>query len=167
MKVSAQLAKRLCVSLSLLCTLAIACALFLLPVISDPIEFHTALMNHFHEAMFSRPEPLGDGLVAYNYGDNLRQYQHHRDCLVRLGALSRIHASFAHIHDDTSESRHLSRLLLQADQVDWGGPPCVDAQWHTGENLELTVWCEPGFASDWQRFIKLRDTPKYREVFMD
>jgi hypothetical protein len=154
------------VPLMILCILLFAFAFSARWAASDPVAFHKSEMKRFHDAMFSQPEKLGDGLVVYSYGDNQTHYEHHRDSLVRLGALTRISASFVHIHGDTPEARHLSRALLQSDQPGWGGPLCVDGEWHEGENFELTIWCDPDLASAWRTFIKLRDTPNYRDEFM-
>jgi hypothetical protein len=95
----------------------------------------------------------------YDFSKTHDTYEHHRDRLVELEAITIVFFQFQHIGAATEESRHIWNQVTGPD-----APPMVDGAGLASSNLpyDITVWSHNEHAEAWRQFLASKDIPDYR-----
>ncbi len=140
---------------------------------ASQVRYHEWRMQRARQQMCVPSQPSAGNvlsvLFAYVLGEGntleaFKRYDYHRQKLVELGSVARLHYNFKHVLVPTSESRHLTRLLVSGHC-----PNCVDFESpypDKPEPVRLTVWCHPADTVAWNNFIAEHDVADYRGRFM-
>ncbi len=127
----------------------------LIAVLQRPIRvaYHTREFDEAtHEVFFMG----GTG------ADSWESYEHHRDQLVRLGALTHRRFVFAHIRTGTGEGREVWRRAMEAF------PSSPHTSGTTVDPFEIEVWeTTPEMIARWEKFVEDHDVPDFRERYME
>jgi hypothetical protein len=120
------------------------------------VAYHKWQMQRAWNSTFAGPgTTIAGGLVGYTLGDSYKQYEEHRDALIRLGAARELHYQFKHILTPTPASQRLCKMLVGGER-----PACIDFESPAPSNptpMELTVWCYADDALSWDVFVAEQD----------
>jgi hypothetical protein len=100
--------------LAVLAVIVIACVGFAVFNHAISIAFHQWRMEAAYGSLFGNPEPIGNGLAAFDVSAKdvdaaIANYESHREALVRLNALAHLTASFPELASDGTEDRSEKR----------------------------------------------------------
>ncbi len=125
-----------------------------------------SLVSHYHEWQMWRawgdfysklPDVPHDGLAGYTQDGNYDRYVYHRQRLVELGSIRKLHYRLCHVNSGTSASREIIQMLQDRkcpDYIDFESPYSEEEN-----QREVTVWCYPANFPDWDRFFVEHDVP--------
>lgn len=119
------------------------------------VSYHDWQMGRAHERAYADPIVHPNGLVSLEVDGDFEQYEHHRDCLVDLGALCRIDYEFQQVMAPTPKSRALLSLLR--DQKSPAYIDFISTHPRSLKPLQITIWCRPNDLPTWQAFLAAQD----------
>ena len=127
------------------------------------VAYHEWQMERAHRAYLAGPTTASGGIEVSAEAEE--DYERHRQALVVLGAIVERHYDLQNLRTHTEESTDFSRRLVSGncpEHVDFESPYPYES-----EPMQLTVWCKPAAASEWDEFTAKHDVADYRERFMD
>ncbi len=129
------------------------------------VPYHQWRMHASWQQHISQDPQVSNGFVMLDVGRAHARYEHHRQRLVELGAVTRREYGFQHLLVPSPETRHFGKFLLSPRR-----PECIDFTYpypDDPEPMHLTVWCYPQFTDAWDRLFRARDVSDYRSQFMN
>ena len=126
-------------------------------VLRHPIRvgYHTWRMNAEFNTIFGDPQPEGNGLASYDatgidVDAVMQRYESHRQCLVDLGVLAHLTASFPSLASDGSTLRSSTRSDFVRRM--WSAFP-AHRHYYLDTDGAFSAWAPVSDATRWQEFL--------------
>lgn len=119
-------------------------------------SYHQWRMNVAYNTLFGNPQPAGNGLAAYDVtgvdvDGVMAAYNFHRNELVELNVLTRLHAEFPNLASDGTDQQSDARSAF-AHRM-WKQFPS-HRHYYLAGNGSFETYVPVTEESDWDRFIK-------------
>ena len=141
--------------LAVFAAIVIACVCFAVFNRSISIAFHHWRMEAAYGSLFGNPQPIGNGLAAFDVSAKdvdaaIAKYESHREALVRLNVLAHVTASYPELASDGTEDRSEKRSEFVRRM--WRVFPGHRHYWLRPDGT-FETWVPVKDAKEWKAFL--------------